>query len=284
MTEKFLSVEFDLEAVMREIENCTLMDDYFMKAFFEEDNSCAQTVLRIIMDKPDLVVISVKVQEEFSGVDGSHGVRFDVYAVDSDGTQYDIEIQKRADGASPYRADFNCAMMTVRTLKDSESHTVLANRKRVVIFITLTDVLKGKRPLYTIERVIREKNETFNDGTKIVYVNTSYKDTSTELGKLLHDFRCRNFREWYHSDMTEYAVKARKKVSKLSLIEDLLQKAQTIGKAEGKAEGLAEGKSEAQGNIALALIQLGKIALEDIAKCCHMTLEQVQELAATVKP
>ena len=195
MTEKFLNVEFDLEAVMQEIENCTLMDDYFMKTFFEEDNSFAQTVLRIIMDKPGLMVKTVKVQEEFSGVDGSHGVRFDVYAVDSDGTQYDIEIQKKAEGASPYRVDFNMAMMTVRTLKDSESHNVLAGRERVVIFITLTDVLKGKRPLYTIERVIRETNETFNDGTKIIYVNTSHKDTSTELGKLIHDFKCRIRRE-----------------------------------------------------------------------------------------
>lgn len=268
MTEKFLSLEFDLEAVMQEIENCTLMDDYFMKAFFEEDNSCAQTVLRIIMDKPGLMVKTVKVQEEFSGADGSHGVRFDVYAVDSDGTQYDIEIQKKAEGASPYRASFNMAMMTVRTLNESEDYTVLARRERVVIFITLTDVLKGKRPLYTIERVIRETNETFNDGTKIIYVNTSYKDTSTKLGQLIHDFRCGNFREWYHTDMAEYAVKARKKVSKLSAVEDMLKKAQTVSEAK------------AYQNVALALIRDDMYALKKIAELCHLTLEQVEALAA----
>lgn len=284
MTEKFLSVEFDIEAVMQEIENCTLMDDYFMKAFFEDNPSYVQMMLRIIMNKPGLEVISVKVQEEFSGVDGSHGVRFDVYAVDSDGTQYDIEIQKKAEGASPYRASFNMAMMTVRTLNESENYTVLAGRERVVIFITKTDVLKGKEPLYTIERVIRETNETFNDGTKIIYVNTSHKDTSTELGKLIHDFRCGNFREWYHTDMTEYAVKARKRVSKLSVVEDLLKKVSEAGEAKGKAEGIAEGKAEMQDNIAIALISLGQIALEDIAKVCNLTLQQVQNLAATVNP
>ena len=284
MTEKFLSLEFDLEAVMQEIENCTLMDDYFMKAFFEEDNSCAQTVLRIIMDEPGLVVKTVKVQEEFSGVDGSHGVRFDVYAVDSDGTQYDIEIQNKAEGASPYRASFNMAMMTVRTLNESENYTVLAGRERVVIFITKTDVLKGKEPLYTIERVIRETNETFNDGTKIIYVNTSYKDTSTKLGQLIHDFRCTNFREWYHTDMTEYAVKARKRVSKLSAVEEMLSQALAAGETMGKTIGKTEGLSEARNNIALALISLGQIALEDIAKVCNLTLQQVQNLAATVNP
>ena len=288
MTEKFLSVEFDLEAVMQEIENCTLMDDYFMKAFFEEDNSCAQIVLRIIMNKPGLIVKSVNVQHNLPGLDEFHGVRFDIYAVDSDGTQYDIEIQKKAEGASPYRADFNMAMMTVRTLNEAENYTVLEKRERVVIFITLTDVLKGKRPLYTIERVIREIDTPFNDGTKIIYVNTSHKDTSTELGKLIHDFRCGNFREWYHTEMTEYAVKARKKVSKLSAVEEMLGKAleagQVMGKVIGKTEGRAEGKAEMQDNVALALIKLGKNALEDIAKVCHLSLDRVNELAATVNP
>ncbi len=87
--------------------------------------------------------------------------------------------------------------------------------------------------------------------------------------------------------MTKYAVKARKRVSKLSAVEEMLAQAlaagQTMGKAIGKAEGLSEGKSEARDNIALALIKLGKNALEDIAKVCHMTLEQVQTLADSLK-
>ena len=34
-------------------------------------------------------------------------------------------------------------------------------------------------------------------------------------------------------------------------------------------------------NVAVDLLRLGQNALEDIAKVCHMTLQQVQELAAT---
>ncbi|MBR1657608.1 MAG: hypothetical protein IJ697_03980 [Synergistaceae bacterium] len=44
----------------------------------------------------------------------------------------------------------------------------------------------------------------------------------------------------------------------------------------------AEGKAEMQKSIATGLIKLGQIAFEDIAKVCHLTLEQVKNLAATV--
>lgn len=261
---------FTIEGVMKELEEATLMDDYFMRAFFEDNISGTQTVLRIIMDKPDLIVKSVSVQEDFKGFDDSHGVRFDVYAVDSDNRQYDIEFQNKSEGASPYRADFNSAMLTVRTLKKSESYSVLSKRERVVIFITKTDVLKEGLPIYRIERVIVDTGKPFNDGTRIIYVNTAHEDTNTALGKLVHDLRCGNLRKWYYSELAEQADEARKKVRKMTQIEAM------------KAYERAEGKAEMQKSIATDLIRLGRVALEDIAKVCHLTLEQVKNLAATV--
>ena len=261
---------FTINDVIKEIEEATLMDDYFMRAFFEDNISGTQIVLRIIMDKPDLIVMSVSVQEDFRGFDDSHGVRFDVYAVDSENRQYDIEFQNKPEGASPQRADFNSAMLTVRTLKKSENYSVLSERERVVIFITKTDVLKGGLPIYRVERVIRETGKPFNDGTRIIYVNTSHKDTGTALGKLVHDFRCGNLRKWYYTELAEQADDVRKKVNRVSAIEAM------------KEYERAEGKAEMQKSIATGLIKLGQIAFEDIAKVCHLTLEQVKNLAATV--
>ena len=43
------------------------------------------------------------------------------------------------------------------------------------------------KPIYHIDRYIREVEEYFDDGSHIIYVNASYKD-DTELGKLMHDF------------------------------------------------------------------------------------------------
>ena len=157
--------------------------------------------------------------------------------------------------------------MTVRTLKKGENYSVLAERERVVIFITLTDVLKGKEPLYTIERVIRETSKPFNDGTKIIYVNTSHEDTSTALGKLIHDFRCGDTKEWYDSEMAEHAEQTRKEK----------------GRMKAWKARLDEVRIDERENIALECIKLGKIAFEDIAKCCRLSLDRVKELADSLK-
>ena len=53
--------------------------------------------------------------------------------------------------------------------------------------------------------------------------------------------------------------------------------------AYGRAEGRADGIAEERRNIALALIQDGIYTFEDIARICSMTLQQVQELATSVK-
>ncbi len=48
------------------------------------------------------------------------------------------------------------------------------------------------------------------------------------------------------------------------------------------AEMKAKERADACENIALGFIKLGKNTLEDIAKVCNLTLEQVKNLAATV--
>ena len=49
------------------------------------------------------------------------------------------------------------------------------------------------------------------------------------------------------------------------------------------AEDEARGEARAYNNIAIEFIKLGQNTLEDIARICHMTLEQVQALAASLK-
>ncbi|MBQ3446905.1 MAG: PD-(D/E)XK nuclease family transposase [Synergistaceae bacterium] len=214
----------------------------------------------------------MKVQHNLPGFEEFHGVRFDVYAIDSEGRQYDIEFQNDSDGADPHRADFNAAMMTVRTLKKGENYSVLSERERVVIFITKTDVLKGGKPVYMIKRVIRELQKDFADGVLIVYVNTSHKDRDSALGKLIHDLRSRNVEAWYHNELQAKAQAIKKEDKGMGKAIDKL-----------KADVREDERAITYENVARDLLRLGRNALEDIAKVCHMTLEQVQALADTVK-
>ena len=261
------------EEIRQETRLIRLMDDGYAKLFFYQNIRDTQLILRIIMNKPDLEVKSVELQKHFYASGTSHGVIFDVYAVDSDGTQYDIEIQNDSEGASIYRAVFNSAMMTVNSLKKNERYSNLAKHKQVVIFITLHDVMKKNLPLYTIKRTCLETGEEFSDGTCIIYVNTAHKDYTTAIGKLIHDFRCENTKELYYKELAEtasyiYQDKGGRFMKSLEAFKRIT---------------MAEEEARVYNNVAISLIKDGLYALNKIAELCHMTLEQVQELAASVK-
>ena len=252
------------EAAIREkMKLATLMDDPFAMGFFRDNIPCTQKMLRVIMDRDDLVVRDVKVQYVMRAADGSRYVRLDIYAVDSDNRHYDIEIQVGPEGALPQRARYNSAMIDVNILKTGENYSVLKERESIVIFITEKDVLGEDEPIYFIDRVIKKSGKPFNDGSHIVYVNASHQDLTTALGRLMHDFHCVKPEE-----MTD-SVFARK--------------AREMKGDEGMGvwkEIEAEIESRKSESIAQNLIRLGTVALDEIAKACGLTLQRVQELAA----
>lgn len=77
------------------------MDDNFMTAVLS-DKACAELVIRIILDKNDIVVKHTRTQYPINSLK-NHSVRLDVYAEDFEGTKYDIEIQRSDRGATPKR-------------------------------------------------------------------------------------------------------------------------------------------------------------------------------------
>ena len=255
--------------MLERIQLATLMDDPYMQVFFENNITCTQLVLRIIMNKDDLIVKSVNVQRVMRGADTSRYVRLDVYAVDSENKHYDIEVQNDSSGASPPRARYNSAMIDANILKTGEPYSLLKERESIIIFITDKDVLGDDEPIYMIERVITKTGKLFNDGTHIVYVNSSKQDTSTALGKLMHDFRCAKAEEMFYHDISDRTLAVKEKMKGGTAAMGVWQ------------EMKHEAEIQTSENIALNLIKAGKLALDEIANVCSLTLQRVQELAKT---
>ena len=267
------------EEKLAELQPLTLMDDLFMRIFFRDNIPCVELVLRIIMDKPDLIVKTVKVQYVLNSADGTRSVRLDVYAVDADGRRYDIEIQNASSGANVYRARLNSAMLDANILKPNEDYTHLKEHESVVIFITDKDVLGDDEPIYIIDRVILKSGKPFNDGSHIVYVNSSYQDLSTALGRLMHDFKCDKPEDMNYPLLARTSAKVKgggKGGMKMGVWEEMEEEAY----AKGLAEGRAETKKSVE-SIAVKLITSGIGALDQIADFCGLSLKRVQELATT---
>ncbi len=162
-----------------------LIDDDFMTKVFE-DKTCAEFLLKIILMKDELKVISSVPQKDIKNLQG-RSVRLDILVQDSLGTFFNVEIQRDDKGAGSKRARYNSALLDANITEPGEDLQFLQDT--YVIFITENDVLCGGLPIYHIERIIKEMNQEFKDGEHIIYVNSKIQDESA-LGKLMHDFLC----------------------------------------------------------------------------------------------
>ena len=248
------------------LEDFRLMDDDFMSKCLENAPECIELMLRIIIGKKDLKVVKSQTEYPIKSLQG-RGVRFDVFARDSKGREYDIEIQRSDHGAEPRRARYNSALMDANALKPGEDFGNL--RDTYVIFITENDVMKRGKDVYVFNRVDKDDGFELCDGTHIIYVNGATR-SNTEIGKLVHDLLCRDAVKM-HFDVLK------KRVSQFKNSEEGRR---TMCKAMEKIK--TEGKRETMFATAKRMLKDGILALKDIARYSGLTLAQVKKLQAEI--
>ena len=84
------SKEKYLQEDLQRIRGFRLLDDDFMSKCFE-DYECVELVLRIILGKDDIKVEKVQTQYKVKNLQG-RSIILDIYATDSSGKKYNIEI------------------------------------------------------------------------------------------------------------------------------------------------------------------------------------------------
>ena len=150
------------------IKNFTLMSDIFMRNVFKQ-RECLEYVLQIIMEKQDLRVIDQIIQKDYKNMQGRSAV-MDCVARDSEGKQFDVEIQQDNEGASPKRARYHSGLMDMNTLNPGQDFDELP--ESYVIFITRDElpwIWTSDLP-YLTDRSRRLTNHS-NDEAHIIYVN-----------------------------------------------------------------------------------------------------------------
>jgi len=275
---------------LAEMERFRLMDDTFMSKCLENAPECIELILQIIIGKKDLKVVKSQTEYPIKSLQG-RGVRFDVFARDSKGKEYDIEIQRAKDGAEPKRARYNSALMDANALKAGEDFDKL--RDTYVIFITENDMMGDGQDVYVYDRTEKKSGRSLCDGTHIIYVNGATRSKS-DIGKLMHDFLCSNAAEMYFDllkrrvsefkDSEEgrhYMCEAMERIKAEGIVEGV-ERGKAEGIAEGEARGKREGKRENMFATAKRLLANGKLMLKEIAECTGLSLAQVKKLQPTV--
>ena len=249
------------------IKNFTLMSDIFMRNVFKQ-RECLEYVLQIIMEKQDLRVIDQIIQKDYKNLQGRSAI-MDCVARDSEGKQFDVEIQQDNEGASPKRARYHSGLMDMNTLNPGQDFDELP--ESYVIFITRDDILGYDFPIYHIDRHIKEADDSFQDEAHIIYVN-SRKQEDTELGRLMHDLHCKNADEM-HSPVLAKRVHELKDTQKgVELMCHEMEKIYSEGMESGEKRGELKKAKET----ALSLAEMG-LPVEKIAKAVNHNVNEVQK-------
>ena len=245
------------------IKNFTLMSDIFMRNVFKQ-RECLEYVLQVIMEKQDLKVIDQIIQKDYKNLQGRSAI-MDCVARDSEGKQFDVEIQQDNESASPKRARYHSGLMDMNTLNPGQDFDELP--ESYVIFITRDDILGYDFPIYHIDRHIKEADDSFQDEAHIIYVN-SRKQEDTELGRLMHDLHCKNADEM-HSPVLAKRVHELKDTQKG--VELMCHEMEKI-----YSEGMESGELKAKKETALSLAEMG-LPVEKIAKAVNHDVNEVQK-------
>ena len=247
-----------------EIDEMCLMDDNFMSAVLQ-DKACCELVLRIILKRDDIEVIESKTQYSVTNLHG-RAVRLDVFARDKNGEYLNIEVQRNDKDAVPQRARFNSSLIDANVVEKGTEFKDLP--ETYVIFITENDILGKGLPLYTVDRIVRETNEIFDDKSHIIYVNSQITD-DTALGKLMSDFKCKNPEQMHYDVLSDAAKLTKEREDErgmCKIIDDIVQR-------ESK-----EIKKKERIDTALRMIDEGIFTVEQIVKISNLSVSEVEEL------
>ena len=140
-----------------------------------------------------------------------------------------------------------------------------------IIFITRNDVFGFGDMLYRIERYIEGRNERFDDGQHIIYVNCSADEDGSELWKLIHDMNCDDPDEMFIpeiADRTGYFINTEEgEMTMNAYLAEVMKK-----REEATERRMAR-------NFALRLLEAGKETFEEIASLTGLALAEVMRLA-----
>ena len=242
------------------------IDDDLMREMFRGNMPLAQLVLRIFTGINDLVLTEEKTQYDLKHLLGARSICLDVFASDSKGVKYDLEIQRADKGASPKRARYHSSSMDIEFLSAGDDFEKLP--VTYTIFITENDVRGEGRAAYLFERRDTLTNKPLGDEEYLLLINGAYNDREddSDLAKLIHDFGCARPSDMYFKEMADSAHKYKETPEAVShmckIIEDMREESEKVGALKTLAD----------------LVRKGLLTLAQAADQSNMTVDEFKKI------
>ena len=269
-----------LEETKRIVQSLNLTSDIFFSVALEDKKAC-EYVLRILMDKKDLKVCSVKTQYSIRQV-GTHSVVLDVLAEDSEKKLYEIEVQTADNTEHVRRVRYITASVDTAVLDKGEDYEKLPELH--VFYITTFDLAGLKETVYHVERKIQGTEVILDNGVHEHYVNTVIDD-GTDIAKLLKYFVNTDAADGTHGVLSDRVIALKGEGMEgeymCEIIEKMKEESRQAGIAEGEARG--EKRGEIRGKIESLIASVDNVmnklnfSLEQACDTIGITVEEYKK-------
>ena len=176
------------EYISQEIQDMCLFDHRLMKLALSNNIPLVQFILRIVLNKKGLVVTKAEYHDD-DRVAKKQWWYIAVDAVDEDGTPYHVEMRKFDSEAEKYITRM-CGLI-------QDENGIYDLPDRFVVFLSESDVKGLGRAICTYNFREEVTYESLGYGFHLIYINGEYEDVRSDIGKLIHDFRCSNTDEMF---------------------------------------------------------------------------------------
>ena len=271
--------EKQLEKIIKGI---TLYNDNLAKNVYqgEKGRLAMQDVVRIILGNKNLELIDVKTQENLKFPGMGRGVIFDVYAKDSNGKYYDIEIQQSLTLDFPKRLRYNASVLNIHSMNDASKEGRIKDYNELpdtcLIVLDSHDRFNNGNPLYHVKKIIEETGVKIEDGEAFIFLNGNYRleaqdiEKWNEIEKLIHDLRCNDPQKMLIPSLKDRMIffketKEGVKQMKLAMRPEYRVVADEL-------------REESKGEVALKLRKYG-VDPEIIERCTGLDAEKLDKLA-----
>ena len=255
-----------------------LLDDEFMSAAFSGDIKTTQLLIRILLNRNDLIVTKSMTQVQKTNLFGK-SVKLDIVAEDIFKTEYNIEIQRADSGAGARRIRYHQAMLDNHTLSKGGTFKDLPNL--YIIFILEHDIFERSLPVYRVYKTLNIQDDSgnnlpFDDDCNIMYINGEYKGDDP-LGKLMHDFSTSNADEMFYTELADRMRFLKQDEEGIEMASKIVEEYGDIRAAEALQQGIQQGAQQKAIETARNF-KAKNVDINIIAECTGLSVEEVQKL------
>ena len=256
------------------------IDDLMFRVMARDLAFCRE-LLGVLLQDPGLEVVKSTPQSAVTNTRGRSAV-LDALCELSDGRLVDVEVQRADKGDLQRRARYYASLVTADRTRPG---TPFGDVPDVcVVLVCEFDPLRGGRPLYHVDRVVRETGESADNGLEELYVNALARDGG-EVSALMRLFvEAEAYDEARFPETSRVKRRLREteegREDMGSVIEEICAKNRLEGKAEGIAEGIAEGEARGTLKTLGRLVRDGLVSVQDAAASAGVDADEIRRALA----